>query len=258
VVGCWHSYVSGPADATATHYFCSSKSRLVLPSWFYLCGASSPGYSRTKSKRAIKWLYVCVCMCMEEVTKYLDSGSGYPVDIIYLDFLKAFDKVPHCRLFLKLQTHGIRGNVLKWIENWLTERKQRFVLVYIFKDILSGVPHGSVLGPILFVIYINDVDDSFIHKILKFTDDTKIYWAVDSVEGIESLGADLHNLVLWSSEWQMLYNIDKCKVLHSGYNNPETNYVMKTTHLQDSVSEERDLGTIISADLKWEIGALLQ
>jgi len=189
---------------------------------------------------------------MEEITKYLDSG--YPVDILYLDFQKAFDKVPHCRLVSKLAAHGISGDVLKWIENWLRGRKQRVVLggqASEWSDILSGVPQGSVLGPILFVLYINDIDDTINSKILKFADDTKIYNRVDSVEGIERMRADLRNLVVWSKEWQMLFNAEKCKVMHLGYNNPKVNYVMDTTQLQ-VVSEERDLGIIVSDDLKWE------
>jgi len=85
------------------------------------------------------------------------------------------------------------------------------------------------------------MDDSVNSKILKFADDTKIYCAVNSVEGIESLRADLHKLVLRSSEWQMLFSINK----------PEAHFSMKITQLQ-AVSEERDLGIIVSADLKWE------
>ena len=189
---------------------------------------------------------------MEEITNYLDAG--YPVDIIYLDFQKAFDKVPHSRLILKLAAHGISGDVLRWIENWLRGRKQRVVLggqESEWSDILSGVPQGSVLGPILFVLYINDIDDTVNSKILKFADDTKIYHRVDSADGIESMRVDLYNLVSWSKEWQMLFNIDKCKVMHLGYNNPKVNYVMESTQLQE-VSEEKDLGIIVSDDLKWE------
>ena len=76
--------------------------------------------------------------------------------------------------------------------------------------------YHKVLGPILFVLYINDIDDSLNSKILKFADDTKLYGTVNSEAGIESLRLDLQKLVLWSTEWQMLFNIDKCKVLHLG------------------------------------------
>ena len=103
-------------------------------------------------------------------------------------------------------------------------RKKTTVQKNFYNDkSLSGVWQGSVLKPILFVLYINDIDDSINSKILKFTDDTKIYHAVNSVEGIESLQSDLQKFVLWSSQWQMLFNINKCKVLHLGYNNPEVN-----------------------------------
>ena len=91
---------------------------------------------------------------LEEVTRYLDSS--YPVDVIYLDFQKAFDKVPHRRLALKLSAHGIDGHVLAWIESWLIDRKQRVVLagqMSQWRNVLCGVPRGSVLGPLLCVVY---------------------------------------------------------------------------------------------------------
>ena len=106
----------------------------------------------------------------------MDEGS--PVDVIYLDFQKAFDKVPHQRLILKLKSHGMGNSIINWIEQWLTDRRQRVVVdgeVSNWKSVLSGVPQGSVLGPILFLVYINDLEEGVIGKILKFADDTKLF-----------------------------------------------------------------------------------
>ena len=187
---------------------------------------------------------------LEEITKWIDVGS--PVDIIYLDFQKAFDKVPHQRLLLKLKAHGIGDSITDWIEQWLTDRRQRVVVgeeVSNWKSVLSGVPQGSVLGPILFLIYINDLDDSITSNVLKFADDTKLFRKVNTDGDKQHLQNDLERLVKWSEKWQMLFNFGKCKCLHTGHGNLNVNYKMGDTVLGTTV-KEKDLGVTISTDMK--------
>ena len=117
----------------------------------------------------------------------MDSGSA--VDAIYLDFAKAFDKVPHGRLLRKLEKYGIRGQILEWIKAWLCGRT-RVCLEGIVSDlvaVISGVPQGSVLGPLLFLIYINDLEEGIKSLLLKFADDTKIFQSVSNEEDCLSL-----------------------------------------------------------------------
>ena len=165
---------------------------------------------------------------------------------------KAFDKVPHQRLLLKLKAHGIGDSITDWIEQWLTDRRQRVVVdgeVSNWKSVLSGVPQGSVLGPILFLIYINDLDDSITSNVLKFADDTKLFRKVNTDGDKQHLQNDLDRLVKWSEKWQMLFNFGKCKCLHTGHRNLNVNYRMGDTVLGTTV-KEKDLGVTISADMK--------
>ena len=136
---------------------------------------------------------------MEEITKWIDDGS--PVDITYLDFQKACDKVPHQRLLLTLTTHGIGGGINDWIEQWLTDTRQRVIVdgeVSNWKSVFSGVPQGSVLGPLLFLIYINDLDDNTTSNVLKFADDINVFRKVNNDGDKQHLQNYLDKLVKWS------------------------------------------------------------
>ena len=189
---------------------------------------------------------------MEEVTRGVDEGA--PVDVIYLDFAKAFDKVPKERLLEKMKAHGVRGRVLRWIRNWLTDRRQRVVLngkKSGWQPVLSGVPQGSVLGPLLFLVFINDLDDAAkkVEMFKKFADDTKLGGRVASAAQRATLQEALDRLCDWSKRWGMMFNVKKCKVLHAGSNNPRQVYTMEGQALLVT-EEEVDVGITTSRNLK--------
>ena len=189
---------------------------------------------------------------LEDVTNLVDQGL--PVDIIYLDFSKAFDSVPHQRLLAKLTAHGIGGHVLRWIGDWLNGRKQRVVVngcASTWKDVTSGVPQGSILGPLLFIVFINDIDYNIVSTLSKFADDTKAYRSVENTERAFTLQDDLHKLFAWSQDWQMLFNSSKCKCLHVGFNNQQYDYFLGDEPIE-TTRLEKDLGVQISEDLKSE------
>jgi len=187
---------------------------------------------------------------LNKVTRALDQGYSY--DVIMLDYQRAFDLVPFGRMLAKVSSHGIGGNVLKWIENWTTDRKQRCVLNgehSDWKDVTSSVVQGSVLGPILFTMYINDLDlaiDSN-HGVLisKFADDSKLGKCITSVEDCHTLQRALDDLTKWSFESGMKLHPNKCVVLHFGATNPNYTYHIDNVSITPC-NEARDLGVLIS------------
>ena len=169
----------------------------------------------------------------------------------YLGFRKAFDTVPHQRLLNKVEAYGIKGMLLMWLKDFLVGRKQRVVLngkKSEWTDVKSGIPQGSVLGPILFELYINDMPDVVDSDIRMFADDMKIYRRSDSNEDREKLQDDLRSLERWSEKWQLGFNTSKCKTMHLGYRNNRQEYSMGGNVLSQT-REEKDLGVIVDDGL---------
>ena len=197
---------------------------------------------------------------LETLTRLIDEG--HQVDVLYLDFRKAFDVVPKQRLLIKMESMGVRGKVLDWFKEWLTGRTQRVVLngkQSGVGEVKSGVVHGSTLGPTLFLIYINDISSAvkdgvsaldMTSSILSlFADDTKWGRCVDKQEDRESFQQEIDRLSDWSSTWQLHFNTSKCKVMHLGKKNVKEKYTMQGS-LLESTTAEKDIGVMIQESLK--------
>jgi len=177
--------------------------------------------------------------------------------VVYLDLAKAFDSVPHSRLLTKLQSHGIGGGLLRWIRSFLLDRHQRVMIARIgsnWASVLSGVSQGFVLGPVLFICYINDMPDIVSSFIYMYADGTKICREVCDTSDSGKLQMDLNNIQKWSEEWQLKFNSTKYKVMHLGNANDRSKYSMKENGMEvllESDSEEKDLGIWIDDKLKF-------
>ena len=194
--------------------------------------------------------------CLSNLLETFDSifnilEEGAPVDILYFDFSKAFDRVPHYRLMSKLENIGIRGQVLDIIRDFLTNRTLKVSVngeCSEIKRVLSGVPQGSVLGPLLFVLFINDLPDNIKSNIKLFADDLKL---IGNANCHEDILEDLKELEYWEQLWLLKFNVDKCKVVHVKHNdNPHHDYFLDGLKLKES-EQERDLGVLTSDTLLW-------
>ena len=168
--------------------------------------------------------------------------------VVYLDYRKAFDSVPHERLLNKIYAYGIRGKLNTWIRNFLLGRTQKVVVegsVSSLAQVSSGIPQGSVLGSLLFLIYVNDLPDQIKSTVKLFADDTKVYRAIKTEEDRTILQADLQAMMTWSNKWQLPFNTAKCKVMYLGKYNLGTTYTFNVGQVQtdlEKVIAESDLG----------------
>ena len=174
------------------------------------------------------------------------------VDVFYLDLQKAFDTVSHLKLLIKLKSLGLAEDLLEIVENFLSNRTF-CVTVGEFKSlvykVLSGVPQGSVLGPLLFILFINDMPLDIVNKLLLFADDAKLC-ARASTPILNQ--EDINRLAVWQLLWGLTFNTNdnKCKVMHIGKNNPCNSYVLNGKALP-STDEEKDLGVTVNQEFTW-------
>ena len=187
-----------------------------------------------------------------------ETDAGGCVDVLFLDFKKAFDSVPHVRLLGKCRELGLSDQVITWIGNFLKDRTQRVKVgeqLSTEAPVVSGVPQGSVIGPVLFIIFINDLPDGLKNKILLFADDVKLYRRVKTVADCMELQRDLNQLSAWSIKWQLLFNPTKCQLLRLGKNPPPFDYTIEHPETGMPVtipptSTAKDLGVTHQDNLK--------
>ena len=176
---------------------------------------------------------------------------------MYLDYKKAFDSVPHRRLLHKIKGYGVCGNLLSWLTNFLDHRYQRVTVDGVHSKwcrVISGVPQGSVLGPMLFIIYINDLSENINCNIKQYTDDTKLYTTVKEIDDVMKFQHDLDSVAEWSNVWQLSFNFSKCKHMQVGNTLCVDDNLMDYQNGQrksiSHVDSEQDFEIWCKADLK--------
>lgn len=191
---------------------------------------------------------------IDNILKEMDQSNQ--VDTAILDFSKAFDTVPHQRLLLKLKQCGINNQLHRWIEQWLTTRTQRVVLdgeASNMAHVKSGVPQGTVLGPLMFLIFVNDINKDIQSNIRLFADDCLMYHSIKNPHHSTILQNDLNTLTKWADTWQMEFNISKCHIMHM--HNKKSPIIQQYTMHGKPINTTKHhpyLGIELSSDLSWD------
>jgi len=189
---------------------------------------------------------------VHDLMKRYDSKNQ--IDVAILDFSKAFDKVPHCRLRSKLEHYGVTGKTCEWISEFLTNRTQS-VLVEgessSWTEVVSGVPQGTVLGPLLFLIFINDLPDNVTSQVRLFADDCLVYREVHSYKDQENLQKDLDALENWTQLWGMKFNPSKCTIMKISRKPPLNKFYSLGGEILKHVPDATYLGVTLTDNLNW-------
>ena len=161
--------------------------------------------------------------------------EGLDTDIVYLDLKKTFDKVSHMRLLTKLRAANIQGSIYDFIYDFLSDRKYRINVngsLSSKSPVKSGIPQGSILGPLLFILFINDLPSNIVNHCMMFADDTKLF----GNPGL-NLQLDVETTFQWAQTWQMNFNIAKCKVMHFGTSQDNNyDYYMTDHNIRSSIA----------------------
>ena len=194
-------------------------------------------------------------LTMHDLTKNIEGGKTTHMAI--LDFAKAFDKVPHERMLGKLEHYGIRGSLLKWLRHFLTARTQKVVCNGTSskpKKVLSSVPQGTVLGPLMFLVFINDLPENLRSTARLFADDCVIYTGGNEPNDLDVLQKDLQQLEKWQNKWAMSFNAAKCSVMKisNKQDPPNRNYSFCGEPLKET-SNHPYLGVEIDNKLRWDV-----
>ena len=198
----------------------------------------------------------CTTQLLVTLNDWMHSlDKKLPLDAAYLDFRKAFDSVPHLRLLTKLKGYGVTGKVLDWVKDFLSNRNQ-FVCINDKcsekAPVTSGVPQGSVLGPTLFIYFINDLPEVASSLVKIFADDTKAWRSLTNENDHIKLQDTINAFGDWSDKWLLGFNGDKCKILHVGSTNPRHEYYMRHNGVLkklETTDNEKDLGVFIDEKL---------
>ena len=200
----------------------------------------------------------CLTQLLQHFELILDiMESDSNADVLYLDFAKAFDKVDHKILLEKLKSIGISGKIHSWLTSFLTNRKQ-FVVVDGKKSrgekVQSGVPQGTVLGPVLFIVYINDITQVIKNSYIKiFADDSKLVKSIKSMSDRDLLSIDLKSVIQWASDNKMQLNKLKFQLLqHGNKNDLKQPYKVDDNTTIEKSSDVKDLGVTVSENLSFD------